>query len=844
MNDAQVIFDSMVAGGKSPDTVFATLIPLVGREAATAALKTHEQQAGRIFSLKDPLVIHQHGHRPWYTGPREDDRFWPSLVQYLENKGWSDSVIESIDHASSKILANMQPAGSGRIDTRGLVIGYVQSGKTANFTALIAKAADVGYRLFIVLAGIHDALREQTQKRLYRELVESHRELWATLTNDREDFRASAGGNTDAFLSRHSSFRILCVVKKNHAVLRRLKRWLSEGSDSVLSQCPVLIIDDEADQAGLNASKDPTVRTVTNRLILEIMGVLPKAAYVGYTATPFANVLVDPSGVDLYPKDFIVELPRPAGYFGAQGLFGRLSVPFDEEDVEQDSEFDMIRTVPQDEIQMVRPAGAKARALFVAELADSLATSIEYFALATAARRARGQDGHSSMLVHTTLYTDAHEKLGSVIAEHWRELGSLIQRRDSVTLQRLQRLWDDESARVPSADVGLQRVTFDALGPFLESVIGEGVVVIENSASAERLSYDGAPKIQLAVGGNTMSRGLTLEGLVTSYYVRSASAYDTLLQMGRWFGYRTGYEDLPRVWMTRELSEDFRTLATVEEEIRRDVRRYANGYTPLDLAVRIRTHSTLAVTSALKMQHAIDCEISYAGGARQATVFDIEDRELLEQNLNAAERLISAIESEPSTHSSGRYYWEDVPADLILEFVRGYRFNDHRPDLDSDTLCRYIEAQRNRGYLDRWTVVLASVKQPKRGTRDFGNLSVNLLNRSRLARGSGKNAPIGTITTQTDLAIGLEERRNSKRDVDDPPALLLYPIAKDSGPLVRPDSSQSRTRVELSAVEDVLAVAFDFPETKHPTPQRYVKVDLPVPEIDEEEMVDVEADED
>lgn len=838
----QEIFDSMVAGGRIPDDVFAMLAPVLGRDKARAALQEHEKRAGRIYNLTDPLVIHEPGKRPWYVGPREEDRFWPGLKQYLLEKGWWDDVVDSIDRASSKILANMEPAGLPEIDTRGLVVGYVQSGKTANFTAVIAKAADVGYRLFIVLAGIHNSLRRQTHKRLYQELVDLNREYWATLTSDQEDFRASAGGNTDVFLSQKSSVRILCIVKKNHAVLRRLEKWLRAGSPSVLNQCPVLIIDDEADQAGLNASRDPEQRTVTNRLILDIMKALPKAAYVGYTATPFANVLVDPSGEDLYPKDFIVELPRPDGYFGAEHLFGRLNLPLDEDEMEREAELDMIRPIPDEEVPLVRPRGAKDKDSFEPEVAGSLEAALRYFALATAARRVRGQSGHSSMLVHTTLYTEAHDRLANVISLYWSELSRALKTGDTETLDSLREQWERESALVPSQDLELEPVAFDTLRDHLAGVLDDTKIVVENSASLDRLSYEEAGEVQIAVGGNTLSRGLTLEGLVTSYFVRSASAYDTLLQMGRWFGYRRGYEDFPRIWMTADLERSFRSLATVEEEIRRDIRRYDDGASPTDLAVRIRTHPTLAVTSVLKMRHAIECEISYGGGTRQNTVFDLRRSDRLRENLRAADELVESL-GTPKMHETGRLYWEDVPAEKVLGFLTAFQFSEGRPDLNSESLKGYIEDQRREGCLQSWTIVLASVKQGRKGTLPIGGVEVNLLNRSRLNR-SGEYTAIGTVTTQQDLQIGIPDGRTQRKEPDDPPALLLYPIAKDSEPGPRGASNQKRVeRVALNAPEHVLAVALDFPPAAKPTPQKYVKVDLPVPQQDEEEAYDVESDE-
>lgn len=841
MNKGLEALSSMIRGGKAPEDAYDTLQSLIGEDAARSALREYEKEAGRIRMLEDPLVFHRKGLRAWYAGPQEGDRCWPALEEYLrEDKGWPIQTIESIDAASTKILSHMPPAGWGSIDTRGLVVGYVQSGKTANYTALIAKAADVGYRLFIVLAGIHNALRRQTQNRLGQELVGLNRTLWAQLTSDTEDFRASAGGNTDAFLSDRGHLRILCVVKKNAFVLRRLKKWLKAGSKPVLDACPVVFIDDEADQAGLNASRNPDERTTINRLILEIMGELPRAAYVGYTATPFANVLVDPSGSDLYPKDFIVELPRPPEYFGAERLFGRAALPEDDDDFVDDG-LDMIRNVPDDDVPLVRPRGARDRTSFEPELAGSLDEALRYFAMACAARRARAKRAHESMLVHTTLYTEPHEGLRGVVADAWGQYATLLDREDPEFLAELRDQWENESARVPASEFGHEPTSFEALRAHLRDVISDGDVLVENGSSLDRLVYDDTPRTQIAVGGNTLSRGLTLEGLTVSYFVRSASAYDTLLQMGRWFGYRLGYEDLPRIWMTRSLEGWFQDLATVEAEIRNDIRRYeSEDLTPEEFAVRIRVHPSLAVTSALKMQHAVECDISYAGGTRQATIFKHRDRDFLSANLKATEELIEKLGKPDEKRSDGRYVWKGVPAARVLEFVGKYQFHDRRPDLNSRSLTGYIEAQNADGALEEWTVVLASVAKAKKGTRKFGDVEVNLLNRSKL-RGDDDYATVGTVTTQRDLSIGLPDDRNN-RELGDDPLLVLYPISKDSAPA----ESKAGKRVELNAADDLVALGLDFPPSRRPTPQRYVKVDLPVPEqIDEEdEFEDEEADED
>jgi hypothetical protein len=259
------------------------------------------------------------------------------------------------------------------------VVGYVQSGKTTNFTSVMAKAADRGYKLFIVLAGIHNGLRRQTQARLVQKLVEPNPSLWSQLTGLEKDFTPQE--NPASYFGKSNRTHVLCVVKKNATVLRKLAKWLEKAS-TYLEDCPALIVDDEADQA--------TVATTSiNPLILDIMSHLPRSAYVGYTASPFANLLIDPGAEDLYPKDFVVNLPQPAGHFGTEVLFGRYAL--DGEDPEQvDDGYDMIRSVPKNDVPAVRPKTRADVEGFEPYITDTLRRAIEYFWLVTAARRVRG----------------------------------------------------------------------------------------------------------------------------------------------------------------------------------------------------------------------------------------------------------------------------------------------------------------------------------------------------------------------------------------------------------------------------------------------------------------------
>lgn len=346
----------------------------VGIEVIQRIRERHEQQTIRIKELEEPHAVVLGNRDTWYTGPQDKDKCWPAIVDLLRKDGWSEEpAIRSLDESSTRVVSLLNHPKENSFSTRGLVVGYVQSGKTTNFTSVMAKAADRGYKLFIVLAGIHNGLRRQTQARLAQQLVEPNPSLWSQLTIVEKDFTPQA--NPASYFGKSNKTHVLCVVKKNATVLRKLARWLEEASD-YLQDCPALIIDDEADQA--------TVATKSiNPLILDIMSNLPRSAYVGYTASPFANLLIDPSAKDLYPRDFVVNLPKPRGHFGTEVLFGRYAL--DGEDPEQvDDGYDMIRSVPLDDVARVRPESRADIEGFEPDITDTLRRSIEYFWLVTA----------------------------------------------------------------------------------------------------------------------------------------------------------------------------------------------------------------------------------------------------------------------------------------------------------------------------------------------------------------------------------------------------------------------------------------------------------------------------
>ncbi|MFB8175160.1 Z1 domain-containing protein [Streptomyces sp. NPDC055966] len=797
----------------------------------------HEQQTIRIKELEEPHAVVLGNRDTWYTGPQDKDKCWPAIVDLLRKDGWTDEpAIRNLDDSSTRVVSLLNHPKEKSFSTRGLVVGYVQSGKTTNFTSVMAKAADRGYKLFIVLAGIHNGLRRQTQARLVQQLVEPNPSLWSQLTGLDRDFTPQE--NPASYFGKSNKTHVLCVVKKNATVLRKLALWLDKASD-YLQDCPALIIDDEADQA--------TVATKSiNPLILSIMSSLPRSAYVGYTASPFANLLIDPSAQDLYPRDFVVNLPKPDGHFGTEVLFGRYAL--DGEDAEQvDDGHDMIRSVPDDDVTCVRPETKADVEGFEPVITDTLRRAVEYFWLTTAARRVRRRGNpHSTMLIHTSVNTSVHNSFKRPL-EHLlkRAADSLA---DSNFLSRLRNLWEEETARVPAEEFGEQKVPFEDLAPELPGVFRSCRVIMDNSSSEDRLDYENGPVVAIAVGGNTLSRGLTLEGLSVSYFVRAVSAYDTLLQMGRWFGFRNGYADLPRIWMTDELAEWFRHLATVETEMRRDIDVYmTEDETPLTFAVRLRTHPALRVTAAAKMRDAVTAASSY-GGKRVQTHYFRTDAEWLRGNIAASRNLVAAARAHAvrieTRSSEGRYVFRNVPHDVVTDFLADYKFHDKSPENDADLIIGYIQKRvKAADSLRRWNVAI--VGNPAGEPFDFAaDIGVGLNSRARLAVSNPDPyfADIKTLMSRRDAAVDLDSdtaKLTEKGIMDrrrvllpDTGLLVLYPIDKTSAP-----GPTKKLRAPLNAEEHVIGVGLVFPEPGHgdSTVEKYISANLSGLRIEDED---------
>lgn len=786
-----------------------------------AALEQLKSEAARIRKLAIPPGVgaaystEEERIANWYSGPKLDDKVWPPLAASLKGK-FPDEDFQGLDAASSKVVANLADPYVEGLKKRGLVLGHVQSGKTANYTSAIAKAADAGYRLVIVLAGMHNNLRRQTQARLLSDLSIND---WVQLTDEERDFGGAFPGTAHMSNSRT---RMLAVVKKNDRRLRHLKKWLSEIPRDIRATCPTLLLDDEADQATPNTAAARQEMSAINKHLRDIWALIPTGSYVGYTATPFATIFMNPDDeLELYPADFIIDLPRPPAYFGAERLFGDPN-PSDA-DLPEDG-LDVIREVPEQEALDLTPARPISEWAPTEPLPDSLTDAIRWFVLATALRRSRGQNDHNSMLIHTTQYVQPHFAVQRQVEDCVAELDELVQSDDLGSFLTQYEHEKDRAAGVRTNPMP----TFAQVARQLPEAVRDVKVIVDNGSSTERLDYnafnpDGSKKIQtvIAIGGGTLSRGLTLEGLSVSYFIRSSNTYDTLLQMGRWFGYRPGYEDLQRIWATNQLRDEFEFLGMIEAELRGEIRTMEiQNKTPRELGVRIRSHpGRLEITAKAKMYYASEVDLDFSGDFRQTFILHETDASIIGKNNSAALRLISQANRKSATEiglGQVRHLWRGLSTDAIMEFLQTYSTHPDQMSLQRELLVGWLS---NLSADITWNVGLASNPTKYRGT--LGEWDAGLgepvvtINRAPLAKSAKGTANIKTLRSSIDRVADLPREKATSVKAEGIPAfraetvpkqglLVLYPISHNSKPA-------TSSRRAMQAPSPLIGYSISFP---------------------------------
>jgi hypothetical protein len=569
----------------------------------------------------------------------------------LLNSGWPPLVLATLDRSTDDLLDLLgNPAEPNAWKRRGLVMGDVQSGKTASYAALMCKAADAGYRMIILLTGTLENVRRQTQERLDSGFVgfdsrgflgskgakqKQHigvglidgRRDGIVFTSSDHDFRKNAAFALNISLNAVNE-PVLVVAKKNKAILERLEGWLRtrnadrEGRIDV----PLLLIDDEADNASVNTRRmeDPTS---INRAIRGLLGLFRRSTYVGFTATPFANIFIDPEtrtemdGTTCSRTTSSTCLKHQATTWAWIG--------YSLHSTRRSMSPTTSPTAPSGLSRTPRtgcPRGRKARPT-PTTCPTALWTPLRTFLLACAVRDLRETQGlpgggggpHRSMLVNVTHYTAVQNRVANLIHAALDEIRTQVRLHGALTSDQAEARSPAvaELRRVFEREFGdLEQHWPDVLAALNEAIGPVRVQPVNASTGAKSLDYraveDGQGVRVIAVGGNSLSRGLTLEGLSTSYFLRNSRAYDTLLQMGRWFGYRGGYEDLCRVWIAPEAEGWYRHIAEATAELRRDfVKMKKRQATPREFGLRVRTHpESLLITARNKMSSGLDITVA------------------------------------------------------------------------------------------------------------------------------------------------------------------------------------------------------------------------------------------
>ncbi|MRH41584.1 endonuclease [Aquibacillus halophilus] len=667
----------------------------------------------------------------WWTSKKQlesDNYYLTNYMNYMKSD-LPPQVLETIHEDTDAIMNNLADPDSDAFSRYGMVVGHVQSGKTSNYAALICKAADAGYRFIVVIAGGQNNLRNQTQTRLDEVFVGANyqgvgqlagfkrEKMPDSLTNADNDFKietARARGTTNF---ENMKLPILVVIKKHTKTLSHLLKWLDDHYKNQVDKA-MLVIDDESDYASINTKKeeDPTVINEKIRLLLQKF---KKSAYVAYTATPYANIFIDhaaqnnEAGRDLFPSDFIYALDAPSNYFGAEKIFNKENEKYVVKIPDNEAVYELDENIlyPKNEYPFVIKH-KKDYQYELEHLPESLYDAVRLFVINIAIRNLRNQNKHNSMLIHISRFTNVHVKVRKLVAEYFDTLKKEIKTYGSVSdpikySQDLKEMKD-------TFDTRLQDIEFDfetILNTICKMVDTIQIRDVHQSAKIKLEYRKDTQTNVIVIGGLSLSRGFTLEGLSVSYFLRTTIYYDTLMQMGRWFGYRVGYEDICRVYLTDDLNKKFGFIIEATNDLvsrLHDMRE--ENLTPEDfgLAVQLHPDSLLQVTARNKSKNTEDMFLQMnLDGQLKETGWLSSLTDDMETNETLLVKTIQKLLSNDYEHIENKsHVWKDVDRTIIQDFVSDYRTYKNDPlGLKSRMPIDFIKEYIKDCELD-WDVVL------------------------------------------------------------------------------------------------------------------------------------------
>lgn len=731
------------------------------------------------FSVsKGKITIIDDRIEPWLNNEKGniDFELWKRYKLYLSENDPSFPV-NDLDDFTDRILDKcVNPKKSGSWDRRGMVVGHVQSGKTSNYVGLINKATDAGYKVIIIIAGTISSLRRQTQERIDSGYIGRNSSAFInnkgenriigagkykvktdiySLTsswyksNDEGDFSQSVANRLNIPIGKNP---VVFVIKKNKSILENLIDWLSRNENSQmvdgtpkLFDVPALVIDDEADAASVNASKDINdVRTI-NRLIRTLMNVFNQNTFIGYTATPYANLFIPQDfneslttnikgkdykiGEDLFPRDFIINIKAPSNYIGAAKIFG-----FEDPVTGVSREpLSIFREVGDFDPPFFKTINKHNKEQLPIYLPASLETAIKSFILTCTIRRLRGQENkHNSMLIHVALLVKWIDRVAWLVNEKLKEYINAILSDDPKLLKDLETIYTRDFLpttqnildNLDYRDIRIKQHSWEDVRQALKRAVQKiEVRSVHGTRSTTHLEYHNIEEIDygryenglsvIAVGGSRLSRGITLEGLSISYYLRTTKMYDSLMQMGRWFGYRPGYVDLCRLFTTDEIFGWFNYITMATEEMRNDFDEMMAAHKrPRDFKLRVRNHhGLLTITSLARLNFTEHIEISFSGSNLQ-TYRLLKSKAAIENNFEALKSLVNAAglpsgKNRPLVKDKIKYLlYPDQDVETVCDFIDAYRTD--QPSIRNATLSEYIRTQAEQGIIKSWSICIVS----------------------------------------------------------------------------------------------------------------------------------------
>ena len=803
-------------------------------------------KANIVVKLEVGIAImdNKQPHNPWLAARRAslDFFFWNRYKKYLEEiKHWNPRVTGNLGRVSDEIVDLLgDPENSTPFQRRGLVLGDVQSGKTANYTAICNKAADTGYRVIIILAGIMENLRQQTQERLDSEfsgrlsqylLDPTKREIEntpvgvgrygkekriASFTSVTTDFNINVLKSNGLSLLGVSD-PVLIVVKKNKSILNNLIRWLKNNNtdDSGTINLPLLLIDDEADNASVNTRREDEDPTAINDAIRRLLKLFRQASYLGITATPYANIFINPETTDemrdddLFPRDFIYSLAPPSNYIGADSIFG-IEAPF-ENSLEKLYPIEMDAFFPFNH-RKSHP---------VSDLPPSMKESMAYFMLINGIRDIRGDyKAHRSMMIHVSRFTDVQNHIRDLVNAWVLQMRSELQNYAGLSeaesskrpvIAYLKTVWMKfnlaEKAGEPENPMSWYRFLSEYLFKAVAPVDVRAVNQQSGSTALDYFNHRENGLRVIAVGGNSLSRGLTLEGLCVSYFYRRSQMYDTLLQMGRWFGYRPSYDDLFKIWISVDAIDWYGYITEAANELKREIARMRNAnLTPLEFGLKVRQDpASLIVTARNKMRAAtaVSRPITVSGRLLESPRLRA-DAISLQSNEETFKDFVKRLNTfgKHISQDGAKYFWKGVPKDEIEQLLRDFKTHSWHLSFQGWAIADFIHDCND---VAEWDVVIAEglaedkyalvcggetllINPEKRtinATRDQISISG-----TKVRVGAGGATKLGLTKEQRESAEAKFKSRNLDKsnvhfpdsaylDIQRPPILMLHVIAVD-----------------------------------------------------------------